>query len=302
MTRIVAGSSLFAILALFAAGLAGAQVNPGTPSWLPFDRHSIDTVNLQNLNISLNIPVWSKAGAFPVNASYTTNFYLWADGPNLFSAGGELAGTVNNVLLDAFVSFTTFTYDVACPNGGTTDKYPGWYLQTADGTVHNLPASVYADSAGCLAGSGFTAQVIDGTGWTVSESANASSSGESVYASNGTIWNRYNHTLTDANGNSIFFTNNNYVFPVTDTLGLTAVTLNGLNAYGSIQWTSPSGGTVSTTQTLAGLNERSVFGCPVGDYYDQGADLATAITLGDGTTVDLSYEPTPNNAGYYPGR
>lgn len=31
---------------------------------------------------------------------------------------------------------TTTAYDQPCPNGGTTDKYTGWYLQMADGTQH----------------------------------------------------------------------------------------------------------------------------------------------------------------------
>ena len=33
------------------------QVNPGTPSWSAYDSHEIDTINLQNLNIVLSVPV-----------------------------------------------------------------------------------------------------------------------------------------------------------------------------------------------------------------------------------------------------
>jgi RHS repeat-associated protein len=313
MARFLAGSSLSAILVLFAAGLASAQVNPGAPSWTPFDRHSIDTVNLQNLNISLNIPVWSKPGAFPLSVGLTTNFYLSAPYGYLVAPQGAannwpgswLLGTVNGMLGEggAAALATNIAYDQPCPGGGTTDILTGWYLQTSEGTVHPLPAAAQTDSAGCLSGSGFTDQVIDGTGWTVSESANGASSGELVYASNGTIYNRYNFTLTDSNGNAISFTNNSDVFTFTDTLGLAAVTLNYSGSIPIIQWTSPSGGTVSTAQTLTNATLRSAFGCPVSDYASgEASPIVSTVTLGDGTAVGLFYEQTPGYSSDVTGR
>src|SRR5580704_3161170 len=46
-------------------GLAEGQINPGTPSFSAYDGGQYDTINLQNLNVSLNVPVMSKSGAFP---------------------------------------------------------------------------------------------------------------------------------------------------------------------------------------------------------------------------------------------
>src|SRR6266446_3234549 len=63
--------ALGAILCL--AALAGGQVNPGTPSFGTYDRDPSGhtTVNLQNLNVMLNVPVMSKPGAFPFRLALT---------------------------------------------------------------------------------------------------------------------------------------------------------------------------------------------------------------------------------------
>ena len=57
------------ICILTLATLAEGQISPGTPSFSAFDRGQYDIVNLQNLNVLLNVPVMSKSGAFPFNAS-----------------------------------------------------------------------------------------------------------------------------------------------------------------------------------------------------------------------------------------
>ena len=64
MARFAVGLRPFFALPLLAslvsfAGLAGGQVNPGTPSFSAYDSDQYDTINLQNLNVALNVPVMS---------------------------------------------------------------------------------------------------------------------------------------------------------------------------------------------------------------------------------------------------
>ena len=43
-------------------GLAHAQVQPGYPPLSSYERHSVDTINLENLNVLLNAPLRSSPG------------------------------------------------------------------------------------------------------------------------------------------------------------------------------------------------------------------------------------------------
>lgn len=304
------GSSLYRPLCLLVAlltfaGLANSQANPGMPAWSAYDRHVVDSVNLQNLTVIVNIPAMSKPGIFPISASLTGSFGLWASGSNTFPPEEALWNWpygLNTAVSNALgygstpAGFTTISYLVPCPGGGTTDKYSGWYVQLPDGTIHSLPSTDYADSAGCLAGSGFTDQVIDGSGYTLSENATGTTS--SVYASSG--MSITGTSLTDSNGNSISWNTSTGVFK--DTLGLSALTVgNPLNGSTSIQWNTLSG-TASTTQTTTTYTLRSAFGCPAGDYSNQVQPVVTTVTLGDGTTVGLSYEATPGYPSDITGR
>jgi hypothetical protein len=60
----------FLIAFLCFGGLAWGQVNPGYPSFNPQDCGQHDCINLQNLNVSLNVPVMSKSGAFPFSFAW----------------------------------------------------------------------------------------------------------------------------------------------------------------------------------------------------------------------------------------
>ncbi len=83
MARFVAGSSLFAILALFAfiPSQIAAQTDPAA-GILPFSTHvngPVDSVDLATSNILIKIPVRSKAGAIPFAYAVVSNnhVYTW---------------------------------------------------------------------------------------------------------------------------------------------------------------------------------------------------------------------------------
>ncbi|MGB6476516.1 MAG: hypothetical protein WBF04_20890 [Candidatus Sulfotelmatobacter sp.] len=295
--------------------LAKAQAPPatGTPSWSAFDKGEVDTINLSNLNINLNVPVMSKSGAVPLTVNLWYNYSLWTPGNNLFppqgspyALSGILTGAVNWMFGYGAVGETvlgTIAYDVPCPQGGTTDKYSNYSIKTGDGTLHPVLPTLYADSAGCLAGSGFTAQTIDGTGWTLSISPTGANNSPTAYQSNGMIFSPNGNSagyfsLADSNSNSITWNSSAETF--TDTLGLTAVTMTtAIYPSEKITWNSSgglcSGGSCSATQTPTTYNLRSVFGCPVADYGNDttGETLTTSVGFPDGTSLGLQYEQTP---------
>jgi len=53
------------ILALAAAVPVLAQNTTGTPNWSAFDGGQYDSINLQNLSVQLNLPVFQKLRGLP---------------------------------------------------------------------------------------------------------------------------------------------------------------------------------------------------------------------------------------------
>jgi hypothetical protein len=159
------------------SGIARAQ-NAGTPSWSAYDGGQYDTINLQNLNVSLNIPVMSKSGAFPLTAS------LVSGGASIINFNPQLGTITPGIVslpiiqsINGLISPSGYAQalpgrtitNLLCPSGGgtgTATQWSAWYLQFPDGTQHDLPGvdTVYG---GPTCSTSFTDTVIDGTGWTV---------------------------------------------------------------------------------------------------------------------------------------
>src|ERR1700722_9705630 len=72
-TLVLTASAALLCLVAVAAG----QVNPGLPSYAAFDSRGLDTINLHNLNVLLNIPIMGKSGAFPFSFGMKGNFYVY---------------------------------------------------------------------------------------------------------------------------------------------------------------------------------------------------------------------------------
>jgi hypothetical protein len=233
------------------AVVATGQINPGKPSFSAYDTHEYDTINMQNLNVSINVPVMNKSGAFPFQYSLSADFYVFYEGvvwePSALAYYSPyLSGSANGVLATSILPITpyyTTTVSTTCAGGSpATTKYMNWVLPTADGTLHPLPTGDYTDSQGCLNAS-FTDQTIDGSGYTVSVTkATVNSiydrSGLSIVAAT---------SITDSNGNTATVNNSTGVF--TDTLGVTALTVSGTPATASYTWTDVNSGSPAVTTT-----------------------------------------------------
>src|SRR3984885_15324747 len=195
-------SPLFALAALLSfVRIAGAQGSgPGFPAAIPQDCIGGVCVNLQSLAQTLVVPVMSKSGAFPFSFSFTQNFYMIEGGggwePSISYAAGMFYTNASGIGTLAGYSTPTAT---TCPGGSpATTKYANWYVLDPAGTKHPLPSTDYADSQGCLSGSGFTDQTIDASGYTATVSAAGSAS---IETSGGAAI--YSTGITDSNGNTI---------------------------------------------------------------------------------------------------
>jgi len=286
------------------------QSNLGTPSWSIYDGGEYDTLNLQNLNVSLNIPVMSKAGAIPFNFALSNGSVSGVYG--VVSTGqmyttmtnSRLLGIANH-LLGPPPSYYTVTYSyvgsrtVTCPSGygsGSATQYYGWFIVFSDGTLHWLPSTDYTYSGTTCSGY-FTDQVIDGTGYTLSFTAPLAAN---IYTRGGLIV-AGSTSITDpqSSPNSIAFNLSTGVF--TDTLGLTALTqASGGNSW---SWSDVNGGSPTASVTTTPYTLKSVFGCSgFIDYNYSSVPLPTTVSFPDTSSLLLAWESPPGYASDRTGR
>ncbi len=304
-------TKIFGIFAIFFfAGAVGAQVNPGTPSFSAYDSHTFDTINLQNLNIVLNVPIYSKSGAFPFTFGATGNFYIWqaiggywypSIGPNnptlIGSTNGTLGVAINggNIGNTAFPEFTQTAY--CSGSGQLTTMESNWFILFADGTKHWLPPTDYTDSLGCFKAS-FTDQTIDGSGYTLSVTKNVVNS---IYSSAGTLISTL--AIQDSNSNTISMNSAGTAW--VDTLGATALNYSNSSGY---YWTDVNNGSPAVSIATTSYTLRSAFSsgsgtCTTGtDYNFPQQPLPSTITFPDTTKIDIYYEATPGYASDRTGR
>jgi len=286
---------------LLFAELAGGQVAPGLPSFVPQDCHEVDCVNLQNGNVTLRAPVASKSGAFPFNFGLVGNFYVYKNGSNWepaqYTSIGEPAGgliaSLNGILpIWGFPLVYNTPVGAICPGGGGTVEYVNWYLQFANGTIHYFPTTDFTDQQGCFHSS-FTDQVIDGSGWTIT--ANASGVATSLHDRSGMALQL--NSMRDSNGN-VISSSGTPTLTYTDTLGLPVMTEYG----GTYTWTDVNGGSPQVTTSTATPTLQSAFGCSGVADYNFAKQLPTIVNYPDGTSLGIQYETTPGHSPNVTGR
>lgn len=121
-----------------------------------YDRHAIDSINLQSLSVAFNFPVINKTGVIPFSyslvgaSSCAPIYYLTGDiagcgvspvkGPinNGTSPNGALNGI--NAANGWELSATTVFHSTCTQDGNQQTKYSGLYLVGPDFTTYYLPA------------------------------------------------------------------------------------------------------------------------------------------------------------------
>jgi RHS repeat-associated protein len=278
---------------------------------LPFttqEAHQYDTVNLGNLNISINIPVRGKVGAIPFSYALHANSNLtrvvssgagWASSlvcPNPTVTHCALAGGLN-IPLWGRIGFTSTS--VLCPGSGQTNTfdYRNWYFADGSGGQHLFTAE--ADSAGCIITTyPVIRTAIDGSGYTLVLTGGTGSVTWKVYDVAGNVQDISSPSTmaTDPNGNKI----TNISGVLTDSLGFTALTYNnqiGTNPDIYI-YNDEAGQPQSYQVTQVAGTWQTAFGCPLtSDTSATPIVHPTTITIPDATQMSIGYELTGSTHG-----
>jgi len=299
-------------------GLAAAQ--GGQPSFVPQICGQYDCVNLQNLNVSLNVPVMSKSGAFPFRAALEA-------GDTSFATGELIPGIVTLPIapvIDGILSPFGYTQLLwgnyngisTCPSQygtGPAVVYSELFLKTPDGTTHPLPPDdqvfVPSSGTGSTCASTLTDQVADGTGWTITINGstyepfnNTTLAGVTLVSSGGMTLTAEAIQDAQSSPNEITYSSSTKEF--TDTMGMEALTINA-SANGQLGWFDSLGNTQTESQTLTSATLETSFGCSGQTDYpatSYGPGLTTKISFLDGSDILLGWEPNEVTSTNYTGR
>lgn len=311
----------YLLLGLFLLAFTAINYGQAASGIPPFSdiTGSPDKVNLGNLNVHMDFPIFNKAGrGLPFSFGLGNDSSLWVpavSGSTTFWApestfgwvgSGTNIGTIGYTLItgSGFFEYCFFTY---FDGFGTAHVFPGCaavsggtdfplFTTTQDGSGYTLRA----DACGILQNNTcflvFTLTTVDGSSIIPQ---NATPVNGSSGAASGSIIDRNGNQIT-ANSNGTF----------TDTLGTTALTNTGgfppnpnnLNPPPApspyvMSYTSPAGTAASATLSYKLYRLESNFGCPGIVEFGQSTAYQNyfpdRITLADGTFYQFTYEPTP---------
>ena len=297
-----------------------AQVQTGTPPFGSFGGGP-DVVNLGNLNVHFNVPVFSRAGrgtSFTYSLGYDTSVWspvnssgspAWTPVPNWgwTSSTASVTGHLSN----------TQTIERTCPVvinphlppvDEETIFFYTWTYYDSFGGVHPFIGNTTtwtASPCGSAGSSSLNVTATDGSGYTIS--ANGTSG--SVYTRKGSLigppTNQFSGigTLTDRNGNVISVDSSGNI---TDTLGTVALAVAGTGTPSSpitFTYTPPNGHPIGYTANFTSLTIKTNFGCSgVAEFGPTTENLLTSVSLPDGTEYTFTYEQTSGFSGDYTGR
>jgi len=309
--------------------VASGQVPTGI---IPFGSYdgSVDTVNLANLNVHLDIPIRQKAGRglpFRYDLSYDSSIWY----PSTVGGGGTWLPVANWGWKNSGPTLLPYvSYSVIYTNGSCTDfnqfmrswqkwSYSGFVYHDSSGTSHPFNSSGAAGVYTSTNGSGGTCpnagtyptpyptQATDGSGYTLNATIDSSGAWGTVISVIGAILSvPFGSSpapgpiaITDANGNQL--TVNNAVY--TDTLGTTALTVAGTApSPTTFTYTGPSGPAAYYTVSYASYTVTTNFGCPNTTEYSHASYLADRVTLPDNTYYQFTYEKTTSTSASVTGR
>ena len=277
----------------------------GFPMYGSFENGTPDSVNRQNLNTNLQVPIVSQNGrGMDFTFSLAYNSLMW--GPS----GGKWApqtaqGTPTwgwNLsyvpgLISDVITTTTCTYYVGTVKiEGVVLTYTEFAYTEPDGTVHGFSATYVTRPSQCGGNSGSpTGYATDASGYYLA------GIGKVVSPSGITITNS---GVTDTNGNYTTGNTTSNETDWTDTAG--HLVLKVITNASTIQYEyQDTTGTYQViTLNLGSYNVKTNFGCSgIVEYTGSSAvTLPSSVVYPNGTEYIFTYEPTPGNSGYVTGR
>lgn len=295
------GIILLAIAFVLPSGVF-AQVTTGTPPFSSTSGGSFDTVNLANLNVHFEIPIFSRPGrGLPFHYSLTYDSSVWYP---VYSDYWSWTSVTNwgwqgeSNALTGYITYSQGTKKCIEEDGSFyyASSYTNWRYYDTSGTLHPF-AVAYSDclddyrSHSGLATDG-SALRLDGEHITT-RSGIAISPPVNVTSGTGSI--------ADPNGNTLS------AFPTyfTDTLDSGeshVLTIIGSPTPTSYTYPGPSG-SLTATLTYGTFNIKTNLGCAgVQDATKLSVSLITSVDLPGVGTYSITYEDTPGSSGYKTGR
>jgi RHS repeat-associated protein len=293
---------LIFVLALTTA-FCSAQVITGTPPFGSF-AGGPDVVNLANLNVHLNVPVFSRSGrGLPFNFYLTYDNSIWypvtTSGTTTWTSVAGIGWNGSEVNVGSVVPTLTYSTSGTCGSiphlGITSYSIYAWAYTDGFGTRHPFSATSTMTVNTCTGSSstGFTgALATDLSGYSLSVTGITV---VSLYSADGNLINTSAGSIQDRNGNKI--TKSSGVF--TDTLGTTALTVSGSGTPASpthYTYTAPSGANAVYTAYYTNYTLATNFGISTIHEGKSSAavPLITSIVQADGAQYTFTYEITPS--------
>src|SRR5690349_3636073 len=296
-TRIYCGLLLcITALTSFAAGQGDTAI--GLPAFGTFNRDAIDTVNVGNLNLHFEFPLFTKKGrglnfsakVVHDNALYrpmfANSFYSWNRNPLYFQS--QFLAVVEGIGQVTYNNHNSPNGDESCWNGTSFQQY-WWYSEfayiDADNTAHNFPNALVGGPAVCAQPTTATDSSGDGYRFTVSvDPASGNITQEVVTDPAGNVIDLIANTLTDPNGNVMSVTKSNsqsIPWTWTDTTGYTALQLFAAVGHQTYEYPNPSGGSAeAVTLNYSTFNIQTNFQCSnIADITNFTTNLTTSINL-----------------------
>ena len=302
------------LIAAFLTGIVAvdcaAQVITGIAPFGSYGGGPFDSVNLANLNTHFEIPVVNKPGrGIPFTYSLKYDSSIWypatSNGIQVWTPVTNFGWPAQQELAQGKIYSTAFTHVCYDPDTDTDIESQHWKytgFKDSSGTMHPISLDISdgacnqnntSGSAIATDGSGYTLYAIDGnasvtsrTGWGIFPGTNSGP------------------YLIDSNGNeiSVDLSTGQY----TDTLGTTALTVTGIGTADSpltFSYPNPNGGQSAVVENYTTFQIKTNFGCSgISEAHYTNVPLVTNITMPDGSSYTITYEPTPGYSGYYTGR
>jgi RHS repeat-associated protein len=303
---------VLALAALLSSTAHGQTPAIGIPEFSTQLVSETDSINPENLNVHMVIPIFAKAGrGLSLTNAFSYDSLVWtvqnSGSPNYINSwapagSGPGAGGLG-FSGDGVFGYITWTEQTnSCgQGGGTSITRSNYFYHDPSGTAHSFVGTFPLQTCNGFQFPGATTgPSIDGSGYRLVIAPSSSSLWASIIGRDGTTagTSQWNNAVfiwtTDANGNQITSGNSG----ITDTLGTIA-----LKGYSYPQPTNPTN-YVGPTFTNSSYTVRTNFGCQgVNDVLGSGqGSLLTKITLADGSYYAFTYEPTPGYPSDTTGR
>jgi RHS repeat-associated protein len=292
----IADSGNNRVRAIGALGIAYVSQFTGFPMYGTFEVGDADTVNRQNLNTNISMPIFSGTGrglGLDFSLSYNSLFWLNINGKWVSTANQTGSPTFGwNYFVPGAINYQETSAPCA---GGITNSFSNYAYTEPNGTSHLFSLNHTISTCSGDTNGPTTGYAIDNSGYFLNTSTLTaqSPSGTQIFAS----------MIKDTNGNYssstvVSGTETDWI----DSAGRTALKIIGGNTSNQYEYQSTTGSYETITLALQYFDIKTNFGCSGVSEFTGGDSLPISITYPNGLTYTFTYEATPGESSYVTGR